>query len=183
MIYVQVPSLITLSNNSVIILCPLIIPSVFLQCFLHKCPTIGSCQESHKLIMKLHNFVRYILILYFHICLLQVPSLLHSTHLKFCICFFFLPCLVLAAFLDWLQCKHWLLCGICSIVGPTTALSVAMQQCCCQLYGKQSGHKNTQRIKRFYIFSFHFLSYSFVFLESFSLLFSFMLKNQISFIA
>ena len=71
-----------------------------LQYFLHKCLTTGSCQESHELIMKLHHIVRYILILYFHICLLQVPSLLRITELKFYICFYFLLCVVLAAFLD-----------------------------------------------------------------------------------
>lgn len=83
-----------------------------LQYFLHKCPTTGSCQESDELILKLHRNVRYILILYFHICLMQVSSLLHITNLKFCFCISLLLCVVLAAFLDLLYCKYWLLRGV-----------------------------------------------------------------------
>jgi hypothetical protein len=72
--------------------------------------------------------------------------------------------------------------GIFFIDGPTTAgmgaLSVVMQQCCFQLYGKQSGHKNTQLIKQFHLFSGHFLHIILFFLNNFHFYFPSCRRNK-----
>jgi hypothetical protein len=116
-----------------------------LQDFIHKCPTTGSCQESHELILKLQRNVK----IHFNITLpyMSVASALVTPYYpsKMLYLLLFSPCVVHVDFLDLFLCKYWLLRGIFFIVGPTPAdmgaLSVAMQQYCFQLYCKQSGHK------------------------------------------
>jgi hypothetical protein len=115
-----------------------------LQHFLYKFPNIGFCQKSDELLLKLHRTCK----IPFNTVLpyMSVARALFTPYypFKFCICCSFLLCVVLAGFLDLLECK-WLMLVLffycradCCRYG---GLSVAMQKFCCQLYDKQSGHK------------------------------------------